>query len=157
MFTMVLLLITLGTALIPLFVTMLRSEFKQLRLNKSYDWLPVLAALCFLGAFFLPDIHISSETATFQQHFIGGGAYCALLYLYFVKLIGTKTNWLVGLALLFGWTSAFGVANELLEFTLTKLNLANIGTGDAAWDLLANTSGAITTYLLYLAARSASK
>jgi uncharacterized membrane protein YjdF len=60
---------------------------------------------------------------------------------------------LISLVVLFAWASAFGVANELIEFTLTKLGLAQIDTGDTDWDLLANTLGAFTGYALLLTSK----
>jgi hypothetical protein len=130
-----------------------QDHYPRVIIGSSNTWLPLLAAGLFFVAFLIPDIHISNETTTFQQHFIGGGVYCALLYLYFQKLLKWPAGWLVSLVLLFAWTSAFGVANELLEFTLTKLHLANIGTGDTDWDLLANTLGSLATYLVYIGIR----
>lgn len=139
------------TACLPLLVEQSRKFLPQVTIHDSYNWLPALAAILFVIAFFIPDIHISKETTTFQQHLVGGGIYCALLYLYFQKLLGWKTNWVVSVLLLFAWTSTFGVANELLEFTLTKLNIAQIGTGDTDWDLLANTLGSLLSYGAFLA------
>ena len=102
----------------------------------------------------LPDIHISSETATFQQHFVGGGLYSAALYLYAKQLFGWKMHWFVDLLALFAWVSALGVANKLAEFALLKLGLVDISTGDAYWDLLANTLGGFVGYAaLYAFAR----
>jgi hypothetical protein len=126
--------------------------FPRIKLHQSYGWLPALAAFLFIFAFLLPNIHISSETNTFQQHFVGGGIYTACLYIYFKKLLGWKLPLLASFVVLFAWASAFGVANELLEFTLNKLNLAQIGTGDTDWDLLANTLGALTGYVVLLLA-----
>ncbi|HMS25481.1 MAG TPA: hypothetical protein PKB15_07340 [Acidimicrobiia bacterium] len=107
-----------------------------------------MAGIVFFGAFLVPDIHITDETQTFQQHFIGGGIYTALLYSYFKLLLGWKTHWTIDLLLLFAWTSAFGVASELAEFTLLKLHLTNINIEDTGWDLLANSSGAFLSYLI---------
>jgi hypothetical protein len=141
--------ISIATACIPLFVSRISKIYQQFKLHKSKDWLPVVAGILFTLAWFIPDVRISHETTTFQQHFVGGGFYCALLYAYFKLLLNWKFNWLLDLIILFAWTSAFGVANELLEFTLTKLHLAQIGTGDTDWDLLANTLGAFIGYAIY--------
>jgi hypothetical protein len=146
------LLITLLTTLLPYIVKRVVAFIPAIKVQKSYDWLPILAAFLFIIAWFLPDIHISKETTTFQQHFIGGGIYSACLYVYFKKLLGWKLTLIPSLFILFTWVSAFGVANELIEFTLTKLNVAQIGTGDTDWDLLANTLGAFMGYVLLLLA-----
>jgi hypothetical protein len=124
------------------------------RLGRSTDgtssFLPYLAAVLFLIAFFIPDIHISTETNTFQQHFVGGGFYSACLYVYFRQVFKWSFAWPLELALLFAWTSAFGVANELLEFILVKLNISSIDLTDADWDLMANSVGALTGYAILM-------
>lgn len=97
---------------------------------------------------YLPNVHISDQTSTFQQHFVGGGLYSALLYFYFKQLFDWKLNWLLDLLALFAWVSALGVANKLIEFALLELGLAHIYTGDAYWDLLANTLGGFLGYLI---------
>ncbi len=148
MFLILVLLITALTALIPLLAQKANQRFTNIKLHESYSWLPVVAGLLFFTAFLIPDIHISNETSTFQQHFVGGGIYTACLYVYFKKLFGWRLPLVRALLVLFAWTSAIGVANELLEFTLTKLHLAHIGTGDTDWDLLANTIGALFGYAL---------
>jgi hypothetical protein len=153
MFLLFVLCITLLTAILPYLAKQMTAIFPQIKVHTSYDWLPVLAAFLFIVAFFLPNIHISDETTTFQQHFVGGGMYTACLYIYFKKLLSWKLSLFVSFLVLFAWASTFGVATELLEFTLTKLNLAQIGTGDTDWDLLANTLGALTGYAILLLAK----
>jgi len=144
-------LIALLTALLPYLIKRLARVLPTVKIHESADWLPILAAFLFVIAWFLPNIHISDETTTFQQHFVGGGMYCACLYVYFKKLFGWKLPLATSLIVLFAWVSAFGVANEMLEFTLTKLGLAQIGIGDTDWDLLANTLGAFMGYFILVA------
>jgi len=74
--------------------------------------------------------------------------YAACLYLYAKQLFNWRLHWLIDLLALFAWVSAFGVANKMFEFALLELKLANIYTGDAYWDLLANTLGGFAGYLL---------
>lgn len=154
MFTFSILLVTLTTAAIPLIIKRLVHIFPKLPLHPSHWWLPPLAAVCFFVAFYLPDINISSETSSFQQHFLGGGVFTALLFIYTAKLLNWKLHWAVVPLALFAWVSAFGVASELLEFTLSHLAIMTIDTSDTDWDLVANTSGAAVTYLVYLTVRS---
>lgn len=142
-----------ATALLPLWVRPVAKLFGITRFHSAPSWLPVAAGLVFFASFFLPDIHISVQTSTFQQHFVGGGFYVALLYVYCKQLFGWRLNALASLAVLFAWASAFGVANELLEFTLNQLNITAIELGDADWDLLANTLGAFVGYGLLCLAR----
>jgi len=128
--------------------------FSKVKLHPANPWLPIVAGVLMVVSTLLPDIHISSETATFQQHFVGGGLYSAALYLYAKQLFGWKMHWFVDLLALFAWVSALGVANKLAEFALLKLGLVDISTGDAYWDLLANTLGGFVGYAaLYAFAR----
>lgn len=150
MFLLGILFIVLVTALLPYLIQYLATAMPGVTLKTSHNWLPVVAAFLFLIAWFIPDVHVSHETTTFQQHFVGGGVYSACLYVYFKKLLGWKVSLVSSFILLFAWVSAFGVANELVEFTLTKTGLANIGTGDTDWDLLANTLGAALGYVLLI-------
>jgi hypothetical protein len=142
MFLLFVLFVFLVTGFLPLILR------KYTKLKNTSSFLPPLAAFLFFLAFFIPDIHISKETSTFQQHFVGGGLYCACLYYYLKQVMSWRFSWLLDLVLLFAFTSAFGVANELLEFTLNKLNITHIHTGDTDWDLLANTLGAFTGFIL---------
>lgn len=153
MFLLSIFFITLITACLPYLVKRIVTVFPGIRVHTSYDWLPIVAAFLFITAFFIPNIHISKETTTFQQHFVGGGMYTACLYVYFKKLLGWSMSLPISFIVLFAWASAFGVANELLEFTLTKLQFAQIGTGDTDWDLLANTLGALTGYIILIVAK----
>jgi hypothetical protein len=109
-------------------------------------WLPVLAGLLMIVSVELPDIHISTQTTTFQQHFVGGGLYSACLYFYTRRLFNWRPRWLLELLLLFAWVSAFGVANKLIEFSFIELHLAHIDTADTDWDLAANTLGGLVGY-----------
>lgn len=99
----------------------------------------------------LPAVHIANTT-TFPQHFVGGGMYSACLYMYVKQVFGWRLHWVVDVLALFAWVSAFGVANKLAEFALLETGLANIYTGDAYWDLLANTLGGFVGYGLACAA-----
>lgn len=114
-------------------------------------WLPVVAAVCYLVSGFVPDIHISRQTTTFQEHLVGGGFFTALLFIYFTRLLGWRRHWVIMLLALFAWTSALGVANELLEFTVTKLNLTQIDITDTSWDLTANTVGSLFVFVVWQA------
>lgn len=147
------LLFTLFTAQLPNIAKQVVGFLPAIKVQKSYDLLPILAAFLFIIAWSLPNIHTSNETTTFTQHFVGGGTYSACLFVYFKKLFGWELSLIPSLLVLFAWVSAFGVANELIEFTLTKLNLAQFATGDTGWDLLANTLGALMGYLLLRAVK----
>lgn len=120
------------------------------RVESTRSPLPYLASALFLVAFLIPDIHISNETNTFQQHFVGGGLYSLCLYLYFKQAFKWRFTGPLEIIVLFAWTSAFGVANELLEFSLVKLQFVSMNLTDSDWDLVANSLGALVGYLVYL-------
>lgn len=149
MLTAIILMVTVITASLPIFMPRL-VHYLGIKTYGVSAWLPPVAAVLFFISFYLPDVHISSQTTTFQQHLIGGGAYSALLYMYAKKFLGWKFNWLIDSLVLFAWVSALGVANKLLEFALAESHLMVLDMGDAYWDLLANTVGA---YLAYAAIR----
>ncbi len=153
MFLLFTLTIVLLTALLPFFVARLTSLVPRISIHKSYSWLPAVAAILYITAWLIPDIHISDQTTTFQQHFVGGGMYLACLYVYFKKLLGWKLSPYISLVILFAWVSAFGVANELFELTLNITGLTQVNMGDTGWDLLANTLGAFVAYAVLVLIR----
>jgi hypothetical protein len=141
-------LLAVVTSCLPLIVRYVARFFPEVKFYSASMWLPILASILMVVSTQLPNIHISNQTSTFQQHLVGGGMYSACLYLYAKQVFGWKLHWLIDLLALFAWVSAFGVANKLIEFALLELKLANIYTGDAYWDLLANTVGGFVGYLL---------
>jgi hypothetical protein len=150
LFFLSIILLAIATACLPLIVKYVAQFLPTVKFFPSSSWLPILAGVLMVVSTQLPTVHISNETTTFQQHFVGGGLYTACLYLYAKQLFGWRLNRLIDFLALFAWVSAFGVANKLVEFLLLKLGLAHIYTGDAYWDLLANTLGGVVGYgLLY--------
>ena len=148
LFTLCILIFAVATALIPLLVLTI-SKIYKIRIYTASPLLPLLAAVLFIISFYLPTITISPETNTFQQHFVGGGIYSALLYIYIAQLLGKRhVNLLLDTFLLFAWVSTLGVANKLIEFVLFQSGLMALDMSDAYWDLLANTLGALTFYYI---------
>lgn len=156
MFIVGVLLISIVTACVPLASGFLNNHY-GITIHSANKFLPAVAGLLFFIAWFLPDVHISNQTTTFQQHFVGGGFYGALLYIYFKQALGWALKPLPDVVVLFAWISALGVANEMLEFALTQLNIGHISTGDTDWDLLANTLGAFVCYCIYLIVKTVQK
>jgi hypothetical protein len=148
-FFLSLLILAIITACLPYIIQYTHHFFPTIKLYKASRWLPALAGILMIVSTQLPNIHISNQTSTFQQHFVGGGMYSACLYIYAKQLLGWRLHWLIDLLALFAWVSAFGVANKMLEFALLELHLAHIDTADAYWDLLANTLGGFVGYLLF--------
>lgn len=152
MFLLALIAITVFTAALPLFVREAGKWYPFIHVRSRDNWIPLLASWLFLGSFFLPDIRISSHTNTFQQHFVGGGVFSALLFVYLANILGWRPHPIVGLIGLIAWTSTLGVGSELAEFALNHLGILAIDTSDTDWDLVANTSGALTGYAVISAA-----
>lgn len=151
LFLLSILLLSAVTGFLPLIVRRGARFFPAIKLYPASAWLPYAAGLLMLVSVLLPNVHISNETSTFQQHFVGGGMYTACLYLYAKQLFRWRLHWLIDVLALFAWVSAFGVANKLIEFALLKLGLSSIDTSDAYWDLLANTLGGFVGYGLVCA------
>jgi len=148
MFALLILLMAIGTAVLPLIVSEAARFFPRLKLQPGSPWLPIVAAALLLVSIALPDVHISKQTSTFQQHFVGGGMYSACLYLYAKRVFGWRPHWIIDMIFLFAWVSALGVANKLIEFAFLELRLVAIDTSDAYWDLFANTLGGFVGYFL---------
>ncbi|HJP81684.1 MAG TPA: hypothetical protein VJ841_04780 [Candidatus Saccharimonadales bacterium] len=151
MFLIIVLAVCIATACLPLLAN-LSNSLGYTRFHSASPLLPALAGFLFLFSFYLPDVGISSETTTFQQHFVGGGVYSALLYIYLQQIIPERLRikpWPIDSFYLFAWVSALGVINKLLEFGLLEAGLMKLDTSDAYWDLLANTLGAFVAYYLY--------
>jgi hypothetical protein len=147
-FFLCIVLLGLATAFLPIIIKYISPFFPDVKIYAGSTWLPIVAGILIVLSTQLPNIHISNQTSTFQQHFVGGGMYSACLYLYAKQIFRWQLHWLTDLIALFAWVSAFGVANKLFEFALLELKLAKIYTGDAYWDLLANTLGGFAGYFL---------
>lgn len=149
MFFLAIILLAIITACLPLIIPQIFKYFPTVKLYPAQYWLPIVAGILIVVSTQLPNIHISNQTSTFQQHFVGGGIYSACLYLYAKQLFKWRLHWFVDLLALFSWVSAFGIANKMVEFAFLELHLAHIDTADAYWDLLANSLGGFVGYLLF--------
>jgi hypothetical protein len=149
MFFLSIIFLALLTICLPLLVRFIPNVIPSIQLSKAPAWLPIAAGVFMVVSTRLPNIHISNQTTTFQQHFVGGGMYSACLYLYAKRLLNWRLYWLLDLITLFAFVSALGVANKLIEFAFLALHLAPIDTADAYWDLLANTLGGFVGYFFF--------
>jgi len=147
-FFLIIVLMAIVTAFLPPIIRYASKLFPKVKLYPAKAWLPALAGVLIVVSTQLPNIHISTQTTTFQQHFVGGGMYSVCLYLYAKQLFNWRLHWFVDILALFAWVSAFGVANKMMEFALLELRLAHIDTTDAYWDLFANTLGGFVGYLI---------
>ena len=106
-----------------------------------------MACLTFSLSAFLPSPIINGTDTQFWTHFVGGGMFCGMIWLYFRRSFGVRAWW-VELCIVYTLTSALGVLNELYElFAFVYLDAYPVT--DTSWDLLANSSGAVTFYILY--------
>jgi hypothetical protein len=111
--------------------------------NRS-AWLPWVSVALWAVSWHLPHLPLPS-TDTFTQHAVGGGAACAVLARYLSDNLPLRPV-VLRLGLAFVVSSVLGVLNELGELGADVL-LGYELTGDASWDLLANTLGAAATAL----------
>jgi hypothetical protein len=140
---------TAATAALPLLLNLAAQQFPAFTFRRSNPLWAYLAALFIVVSVLLPDIHISNQTHTFQQHFVGGGMYAACLFMYVKRLLNWELHWVAEVLVVFAWVSAFGVAVELLEFLATQAGIVRLANADTDWDLLANTLGSFTVLFLY--------
>lgn len=118
--------------------------------GKWPDVLLIIAGVIYPVARLLPEPSITPESITLLQHFVGGGFISTLYFIYFIRQVKVVQPLAIRLVALYFFTSGMGVANELLEFTATKIGLHQLDGSDVWWDLVANTLGAFTLYAIIL-------
>jgi hypothetical protein len=155
--------LTLFTA--PQVLTFIISKYFKINLtdgvkisSKFYLLLAGLLPILFL---FVPDNLIHLRWVNFLQHGIGGGVAVGLVCLYFISIFeGVLTPFLikegwggfcVRFIFVFATVSMLGVINELLEFALdfVGIGIYSADRYDTWYDLLANTTGAISIFLIF--------
>lgn len=107
-----------------------------------------LACFLFFISWYLPSPLIEGKDTSFITHFIGGGVFSALLWLYVCRVKQLKLMLFGRVGGVFALVSSLGVVNELFEFVLVKLHIASILITDTSWDLVANTSGALIAWVI---------
>ncbi|HRJ06079.1 MAG TPA: hypothetical protein PK096_00725 [Candidatus Saccharibacteria bacterium] len=117
--------------------------------RKGNLWLLVAAGALFFISNYLPSPYIEGRDTSAVTHFIGGGIYSALVWLYLKERLGHPKSWFVELASLLALTSLLGTANELFELFIVKANLYDMPLDDTNWDLLMNTLGALLVFGIY--------
>lgn len=114
------------------------------------DTILLAACVVYFLSWYLPSPLIYGEDTAFTTHFVGGGLFSGLLWLFLKKQMGWKFSPLMEWISLYALVSALGVVNELFEFTIVETNLVhNLNGADTWWDLVANTSGAMLFWLVY--------
>lgn len=132
--------------IVPLLVERVGGKPKQHR-----RWLAV-ACLVFFVSWYLPTpFLIDGQDTSFVTHFVGGGLFSGLFWYYLKRSFRWQAYWLVEAASLFVLVSVLGVMNELFEIVLYWCGGMSAGIADTSWDLLANTLGAFSFWLVYIA------
>lgn len=118
--------------------------------GRQWKWLLLVACTIFFVSWYVPSPLVGGKQTQFMTHFIGGGIFTGLLWLYIKLVKKWRAVWWVEAVSLFAFVSALGVANELFEFVLFELGQMPLGISDTSYDLVANTLGATVFYGLYL-------
>ena len=105
-----------------------------------------IACVLFFISWYLPSPLIDGRDTSFTTHFVGGGLFTGLLWVYLVLAIRWRSHWLVMAFSVFALVSALGCINELAELYMVKTGLAHITLDDTSWDILANTLGAAAVW-----------
>ncbi len=136
---------------------------KPIKSDKATHKILILACVAYFISWYLPSPLIDGQHTAFTTHFVGGGIFTGLLWLYILR----ATNWKARLtgnnrsqryslyrcieaATLFMAVSALGTLNELFELAVVQSGFSNLTLNDTSWDLLANTLGAALFYVIYL-------
>ena len=113
----------------------------------KYRWLLYVACVLFFVSWYLPSPLIDGRDTSFTTHFVGGGLFTGLLWIYLVLATRWRSHWLVMVFSVFALVSALGCINELAELFMVKVGLAHITLDDTNWDILANTLGTVAVWL----------
>ena len=120
--------------------------------EKKYRWLLYVACVLFFISWYLPSPLIEGRDTSFTTHFVGGGLFTGLVWVYLVSAVRWRVHWLVMAFSVFALVSALGCINELAELLMVKVGLARITLDDTNWDILANTLGAATIWIGWIIA-----
>lgn len=121
--------------------------------ERKYRVLLYAACVLFAISWYLPSPLIDGKDTAFVTHFIGGGVFTGLFWVYLKRSLGWKSHWLIEVFSLYALVSALGCINELAELFMVQTGIARILLSDTNWDILANTSGALIVWALYVTNR----
>ena len=117
--------------------------------EKKYRTLLYVACGLFFVSWYLPSPLIHGQDTSFVTHFVGGGVFTGLVWIYLVQSFKWRSHWLLESFSLFALVSALGCVNELFELFANEVGLASIVISETNWDILANTLGAVCVYVVY--------
>jgi hypothetical protein len=135
-----------------LLVKFLKGEVKFGKNTRFLVYAGLLPSLWYL---LVPQNLNDIREINFLQHAIGGGVSVGLVAIYLINEFKKEhpffSYFLVQLFVVYFLVSGFGVANEVLEFLLDyiKIGIFSADRYDTWFDLIANTSGGLSVFLLY--------
>lgn len=109
----------------------------------------IVAGLLFFIAWYLPSPEIQGQQTSAVTHFIGGGVFTGIVWVYIKRYLDWQAPWMVELFTLLALVSFLGVMNELFELVGVHVGIIDISLDDTSWDLLMNTLGALTVWVMY--------
>ena len=107
--------------------------------EKKYRWLLYLACMLFFISWYLPSPLIEGRDTSFTTHFVGGGLFTGLVWVYLVLATRWRAHRLVMAFSVFALVSALGCVF------------------DTNWDILANTLGAAAVWIGWVVMNLAAK
>ena len=142
------------SVVVPIAIAVGLPRFVEKKRQPKVEALPLRvilygACVLFFISWYLPSPLIHGEDTSFVTHFIGGGVFTGLLWLYLKQTLGWSSSWYIEVFSLFALVSALGAINELFELFLVETNISSILLTDTSWDILANTLGAVLIYGVY--------
>lgn len=139
------------SAVVPLLVYIAAQEaVKYFKGNpKKYKKLLIIACLLFFISWYLPSPLIEGQDTSFTTHFVGGGLFTGLLWLYLKRSLKWRGVWWLEAFSLYALVSALGCMNELFELFVVQSRIVTMTLADTSWDILANTLGAALVYVGY--------
>lgn len=125
-------------------------QTQDYRTEKKYRKLLYVACGLFFISWYLPSPLIQGQDTSFVTHFVGGGMFTGLTWIYLVKSYGWRAHWLLEAFSLFALVSALGSINEIFELFANFVGIANITITETNWDIVANTLGAACIFVAYV-------
>lgn len=112
-----------------------------------HNMLLVAACTLYFISWYLPSPLIDGQDTSFTTHFVGGGLFTGILWLYFKQSFSWRGPWWLESFSLFALVSALGNANELFELLVVRTGLVHLALTDTNWDIFANSLGALVVYV----------
>lgn len=131
--------------------------------DKRIRFLVYAAALPVLWYLLVPKELNDIRYINFLQHAIGGGVSVGFVTLYFISVFREKfylmEMFIFQAVFVYMCVSAFGVANELLEFLLdfAGIGIFSADRYDVWFDLTANTVGTFVVFAFYVVIQNVQK